>query len=150
MSKQRSVSVSRQIAAPAEVIFDILADPSRHAEIDGSGTVRGAKLDDPERLKMGARFGMKMKIVVPYDMRSTVVEFEENRLIAWAHFGKHRWRYELEPNDEGTLVTETFDWSTALSPQFIELAGYPKKHPANMEKTLERLDAVATADAAKG
>ena len=147
MSKQRSVSVSRQIAAPADVIFDILADPARHAEIDGSGTVRGAKLDDPERLKMGSKFGMKMKIVVPYDMRSTVVEFEEGRLIAWAHFGKHRWRYELEPNDEGTLVTETFDWSTALSPQFIELAGYPKKHPANMEKTLERLDAVATADA---
>lgn len=150
MSKKRSVSVSRQIAAPAGVIFDILADPSRHAEIDGSGTVQGAKLDDPDRLKMGAKFGMKMKIVVPYDMRSTVVEFEEDRLIAWAHFGKHRWRYELEENDDGTLVTETFDWSTALSPKFIELSGYPKKHPANMEKTLERLDAVATADAAKG
>lgn len=150
MAKQRSVSVSRQIAAPANVIFDILADPSRHAEIDGSGTVRGAKLDDPERLKMGTKFGMKMKIIVPYDMRSTVVEFEEDRLIAWAHFGKHRWRYELEPNDDGTLVTETFDWSTALSPQFIELSGYPKKHPVNMEKTLERLDAVATADAAAG
>jgi hypothetical protein len=148
MSKQRSVSVSRQIAAPADVIFDILADPSRHAEIDGSGTVRGAKLDDPERLKMGSKFGMKMKIFVPYDMRSTVVEFEEGRQIAWAHFGKHRWRYELEPNDDGTLVTETFDWSTALSPQFIELSGYPKKHPANMEKTLERLEAVAIADAA--
>ena len=142
MSKQRSVSVSRQIAAPADVIFDILADPSRHAEIDGSGTVRGAKLDDPERLKMGAKFGMKMKIVVPYDMRSTVVEFEEDRLIAWAHFGKHRWRYELEPTDGGTLVRETFDWSTAIWPRGIELMGYPKKHPANMAATLERLAAL--------
>ena len=72
MAKQRSVSVSRQIAAPAGVIFDILADPSRHAEIDGSGTVRGAKLDDPERLKMGTKFGMKMKIIVPYDMLSLI------------------------------------------------------------------------------
>lgn len=148
MSATKSVSVSRQIAAPANVIFDILADPARHAEIDGSGTVRGAKDGTAERLAMGTKFGMKMKIVVPYDMRSKVVEFEEDRLIAWAHFGKHRWRYELEANDEGTLVTETFDWSTALSPKFIELSGYPKKHPANMEATLERLDEVATSDAA--
>jgi uncharacterized protein YndB with AHSA1/START domain len=148
MAKERSVSVSRLINAPANVIFDILADPSRHAEIDGSGTVRGAKEAKPERLKMGSKFGMKMKILVPYDMRSTVVEFEENERIAWAHFGKHRWRYELEPVDGGTMVTETFDWSTALAPMFIEAVGYPKKHVPNMQKTLERLDAVATADAA--
>lgn len=145
MAKDRSVSVSRLIAAPAEKIFDVLADPARHAEIDGSGTVRGAKDPAAERLKMGAKFGMKMKMVVPYDMRSTVVEFEENRLIAWAHFGKHRWRYELEPVDDGIMVTETFDWSTALFPLGIELAGYPKKHVPNMQKTLERLEAVATA-----
>ncbi len=74
-----------------------------------------------------------------------MVEFEENRLIAWAHFGGHRWRYELEPIDEGTRVTETFDWSTAKAPKFIELMGYPKKHPANMEKTLERLESHVTA-----
>jgi len=145
MAKERSVSVSRLINAPAETIFDILANPARHAEIDGSGTVRGAKQTEPERLKMGAKFGMKMKLVVPYDMRSTVVEFEENRLIAWAHFGKHRWRYELEPVDDATMVTETFDWSTSVFPAGIEMLGYPKKHVPNMQKTLERLEAVATA-----
>jgi len=145
MAKERSVSVSRLINAPAETIFDILANPARHAEIDGSGTVRGTKQTEPERLKMGAKFGMKMKLVVPYDMRSTVVEFEENRLIAWAHFGKHRWRYELEPVDDATMVTETFDWSTSVFPAGIEMLGYPKKHVPNMQKTLERLEAVATA-----
>lgn len=150
MSKQRSVSVSRQIDAPPEVIFGILADPRRHAEIDGSGTVRRAMDEAPERLELGTKFGMKMKLGVPYDMRSTVMEFENDRLIAWAHFGKHRWRYELEPNEEGTLVTETFDWSTSIAPWFIEIAGYPKKHPANMEATLERLEQVAMADAEGG
>lgn len=145
MAKERSVSASRLIDAPAEVIFKILADPSRHAEIDGSGTVRGAKDENPELLKMGSKFGMKMKILVPYDMRSTVVEYEENKLLAWAHFGKHRWRYELEEVDGGTMVTETFDWSTALSPKFIEIAGYPKKSLPAIQKTLERLEAVATA-----
>ena len=145
MAKDRSVSVSRLIDAPADVIFAVLANPARHAEIDGSGTVRGSKESAPEQLTMGSKFGMKMKLGLPYDMRSTVVEYEKDRLIAWAHFGKHRWRYELEEVDGGTMVTETFDWSTALSPTFIELMGYPKKHVPWMQKTLERLEAVATA-----
>jgi len=142
----QQVSVSREIAAPASVIFDILADPTRHSEIDGSGSVRGALAGSSTRLALGDKFGMKMKLLIPYDMRSTVVEFEEDRLIAWAHFGKHRWRYELEPIDDNTTrVTETFDWSTALVPKAIEVMGWPKRHPDNMAKTLERLEQVATA-----
>ena len=43
-------------------------------------------------------------------------EFEENRRIAWAHVGGHRWRYELEEVDGGTRVTESFDWSTSRAP----------------------------------
>lgn len=144
MAKERKVSVSRLIDAPADVIFAILADPSRHAEIDGSGTVRGSKEAAPAQLTLGAKFGMKMKFGVPYDMRNTVVEFEQDQLIAWEHFGKHRWRYELEPVDGGTMVTETFDWSTSRAPLVIELMGYPKSHVPSMQKTLERLDAVAT------
>ena len=34
------VTVDRTIPAPAEAIFELLADPSRHSDIDGSGTVR--------------------------------------------------------------------------------------------------------------
>jgi hypothetical protein len=87
---------------------------------------------------------MKMRMGLPYRIGSTVVELEEDRRIAWAHLGKHRWRYVLEPaaDGTGTLVTETFDWSTARSPKFIELMGYPKKHPQAMAKTLERLEAL--------
>lgn len=140
---EQQVSVSRVIKASPEAIFDVLADPAKHAEIDGSGMVqqlRGAG----SRLELGSKFGMDMKMgPVPYRISSTVVEFEENRRIAWAHFGKHRWRYELAPaeidGEPATEVTETFDWSTALVPKAIELAGYPKKHPPSMEATLERL-----------
>ena len=32
----------RVIPAPASAIFDLLADPHRHAKIDGSGTVHEA------------------------------------------------------------------------------------------------------------
>jgi hypothetical protein len=39
-----------------------------------------------------------------------VVEFEENKLIAWRHLGRWIWRYELEQTSKGkTRVTESFD-----------------------------------------
>lgn len=142
-TNRRQVSVRRVIAAPPERIFEVLTDPSLHPVIDGSGSVRSAR-GAPERLRLGSRFGMNMRIGLPYVISNTVVEFEENRLIAWQHFGGHRWRYELRPVDGGTEVTETFDWSTARAPWAIEWIGYPKKHPAAMEKTLERLDRYVT------
>ena len=139
---ERAVSRSRLIKAPPEEIFAIVSSPAGHVQIDGSGSVRES-IEGPDRLTLGDRFRMDMKMGVPYKMWSTVVEFEQDRLIAWAHFGKHRWRFELEPvGDDATMVTHTFDWSTARSPRFIELMGYPKKHPANLEATLERLAAV--------
>ena len=142
--KPRQVSVSRIIAAPPEKIFAVLSSPAGHVAIDGSGTVKHARDGQPDKLVLGSKFGMDMKMGVPYKTQNTVVEYEENRLIAWQHFGKHRWRYELEPADGGTRVTETFEWSTAFFPKGIELMGYPKKHIPNMEKTLERLDAHVT------
>lgn len=138
MSNDQQVSVERIIAAEPEAIFAFLANPSRHHEFDGSGTVKAAR-GSSEELTLGSSFSMNMKMGVPYVMKSKVVEYQRDRLIAWAHFGKHRWRYELEPVDGGTKVTETFDWSTAVWPKGIELLGYPKKHPAAMTKTLERL-----------
>ena len=114
---EQMVSVTREIDASPESIFDLLADPSRHGDIDGSGMVLDVR-KGPERLALGAKFGMDMKMgPVPYRISSNVVEFEENRLIAWAHYGKHRWRYELEPLDGGarTRVTETFDCQNLLA-----------------------------------
>jgi uncharacterized protein YndB with AHSA1/START domain len=139
----RTVSVSRVIAAEPSAIFAVLVDPSQHALIDGSGTVREAR-DDQETLAMGSRFSMGMRMGVPYVIKNEVVEFEPDRLIAWQHIGRHRWRYRLEPVEGGTRVIETFDWSTARFPKGIEIMGYPSKHPAGMERTLERLDRLVT------
>ena len=143
MASNRSVAVTRLIPAPPEAIFDVLADPARHPEIDGSGTVRKSR-GGSQRLSQGATFGMDMRLGLPYRMTNTVVEFEEGRRIAWQHFGGHRWRYQLEPTEGGTAVTETFDWSTSRAPWFIELMGYPKRHPDAMRQTLERLEQVVT------
>ena len=59
------VSAERLVAAPAERIFDLLADPERHHDIDGSGSVRNAK-SSPKRLTMGATFGMSMHLGINY------------------------------------------------------------------------------------
>jgi uncharacterized protein YndB with AHSA1/START domain len=133
------VQRSRVIPAPPEAIFELLADPSAHPRFDGTGTVR-ASLFGPKRLSLGARFGMQMRIGLPYRITNTVVEFEEGRRIAWRHFGGHTWRYELEPVQGGTKVTETFDGTTARVPFVLRLMGVERTHPRAIEATLERLE----------
>src|SRR3954471_7570837 len=149
-----TVSVERIIPAPAEKIFDLLADPARHRDIDGSGTVRDAK-SGSERLTLGSTFGMSMKMGIPYSMVNEVIDFEENRRIAWqtkppvswgAKLGGGRiWRYELEPVDGGTLVRETWDISpeASLSKPLVVRGG--KKTSENMDKTLARIEEIVTA-----
>ena len=141
----RIVSASRVIAAEPSAIFDLLADPSRHHLFDGSGTVVGSGGMTPGRLSLGAKFGMKMRLGLPYRITNEVVAFEENRVIAWRHLGHHVWCYRLEPVEGGTEVTESFDWGVARFPPAYEWVGYPARHQANITKTLERLDEVVTA-----
>ena len=88
----------RFVPAEPQAIFDLLADPSQHPVIDGSGSVRSAT-EAPERLALGSKFSMSMKLGVPYKITNEVVEFEEPSLIAWQHMGKHVWRYRLRPVD---------------------------------------------------
>ncbi len=133
------VSRSTVVPASAAEIFDVLADARRHREFDGSGTVRDAFVDAPERLALGSKFGMKMRIVVPYSMTNTVVEFEEGRRIGWRHVGGHVWRYILEPVDGGTRVTEEFDWSTNRAPLMLKVMNAQKNNAAAIDKTLGRL-----------
>ena len=133
------VSVTVKVNAAPQTIFDLLADPSKHGEIDGSGSVRNAQSSAPARLSLGAKFGMDMKLGVNYKITNEVVEFDEPRRIAWRHFGGHVWRYILEPVDGGTMVTEQFDWNTAKSPLMMRVVNYPAKNRVSIEKTLKRL-----------
>ena len=146
------VSVERVIPAPASEIFDLIADPNRHRDIDGSGSVRGTH-GATERLKLGSRFGMSMKIGLPYAMESTVVEFEEDRRLAWQTrgptiigrlVGGRIWRYELEPVEGGTLVRESWDISqeSLLTKPAVKRGG--KEAAKNMAATLERIEELLT------
>lgn len=144
------VSVERVIPAPPEKIFELLVYPDKHQAIDGSGTVRDAKGDNAsERLKLGSKFGMKMKMGLPYSMVSTVVEFEEGRRIAWQTWppfgpkiaGGRIWRYVLEPVEGGTKVTESWDITEEkLTKPLVGLGGAAEKTRKNMAQTLENIE----------
>jgi len=133
-----TVSATGTVPATPAAVFDFLRRPANHSELSGDGTVKGSRTGD-EELSMDSRFGMKMKVGVPYRVSSKVVEFEQDHLIAWCHFGGHRWRWELEPVDGGTQVTETFDMSTAKFPPALRLAGYPKRHEDNVADSVRNL-----------
>jgi uncharacterized protein YndB with AHSA1/START domain len=148
---EKTISASTTVGAPPATVFAILADPRQHSRIDGSGSV-GSVIEAPERLTAkGDKFSVRMKIVVPYRITNTVVEHEEDRRIAWRHFGGHRWRYELEPLDEGsTRVTETFDYTryNPVAAKVLALTGSLDRNRRGIEQTLVRLKAAAEADAA--
>jgi hypothetical protein len=147
----RVVSETIDVVAPPGVVFAILADPEQHTRIDGSGSVQKL-LKGPDRLSKGATFGMDMKLFgLPYRIRNTVVEFDEDRRIAWRHFGGHRWRYLLEPIEGGTRVTESFDYSRYGVAQrlVIELAGFPARNRAGIAGTLVKLKEAAESDSRK-
>lgn len=137
----RRVAATTVLAAPPHEVFALLADPHRHHEFDGSGSVRGA-VSGPRRLALGDRFGMQMKITLPYRITNEVVEFEVDRRIAWCHFAKARWRYELEPIDGGTRITETFDYGVSRFPWVMELARFPEGNRRSIRDTLGRLKAI--------
>lgn len=148
MSEQHVVSESIEVAAPPATVFAILADPRQHQRIDGSGSLQGS-LKGPARLSKGAQFGMDMKMFgLPYKIRNTVVEYDEDRRIAWRHFAGHRWRYLLEETPSGTRVTEQFDYSRYPAPGklVLRVAGFVDRNRQGIRETLPKLKAAAEGD----
>ncbi len=133
------VSRSRFVSATAQQIFDLVADPRQHQLIDGSGSVKSARIDAPDRLSLGAKFSMNMRIALPYRITNEVVEFDEPRRIAWRHFGGHIWRYIIEEADGGCTVTEQFDWEHNKSPLMLKLMNAQERNAKSIEATLARL-----------
>jgi uncharacterized protein YndB with AHSA1/START domain len=140
MTNEQSLSVEQEIAATPAAIFELLNDPAGHVLLDGSGTVRKSMPGNPSTMELGSRFRMDMRMGVPYRMWNTIVEWERDRLIAWQQgWGHHIWRYELTPTDTGTLVRETFDWSTGRSKLALRLIRARSRNQVAMTATLERL-----------
>jgi len=151
MSRSSSlfISVSRVIAADAQALFDVLADPAQHPRIDGSGSLKEVQPDGPRRLSLGAKFGMNMHLGTKYRILNSVVEFDEPRVIAWQHFNHHTWRYRFLPLESvdgsptgpkpRTEVTEEWDARRAKNRLLLRLLRFPRRNRAAMVATLRRL-----------
>jgi uncharacterized protein YndB with AHSA1/START domain len=111
----RVVSASREIAAGASRIFELIADPARQPQWDGNDNLAEAESGQRVR-RVGDVFAMTL---TNGNVRENhVVEFDNGRRIAWlpAEPGQrppgHLWRWELEPiGASRTRVTHTYDWS---------------------------------------
>jgi hypothetical protein len=148
--------VTRRIAAPARRIFEIVADPQGHVDIDGSGMLMAAPDASPLRA-VGDTFEMDMDReplgdlpLGKYKVVNTVTTLVQDVEVAWtvAAPGKpsagHVWGYRLEPiSDNETEVTNYYDWS-AVSQEWRERFSWPVVPPAMFEQTLVNLERVAT------
>ncbi len=144
-----SVSATTTISAAAETVFAVLADPARHAAIDGTGWV--CEAIDPQPITASGQV-FRMSMFHPkhpdgnYEMHNLVVDFEQDRAIAWRPgfvedastgelgFGGWTWRYDLTPcGTDACTVTHTYDWS-AVGPEprkHLQFPPFPDDHLAN-------------------
>lgn len=142
----RVVRASREIAANAGRIFELIADPALQPRWDGNGNLAEAALGQRVR-----RVGDVFTMTLTGDgavRENHVVEFDEGRRIAWrpAEPGRqppgHLWRWELEPVDESrTVVTHTYDWSRLTDEKRLIRARATTE--AKLQASLDRLAAVA-------
>jgi Polyketide cyclase / dehydrase and lipid transport len=153
-----NVRVSTTVNAPAKAVFDVLADPTTHEAIDGTGWVR-EYLGGGRLTEAGQVFRITMyhdnhpdKF---YEMANRVEVFDPPRAIAWRpgqgpddsalDFGGWIWRYDLEPiGDDRTGVTLTYDWS-AVPPVTREHIGFPPFDRQHLDNSLKHLAELAEA-----
>ena len=136
------VTAERLVAADADAIFELIADPARQPEWDGNDNLREAPAGQRVR---AVGDGFTMSIHNGQQRENRVTEFEEGRRIAWlpAMPGEeppgHLWRWELEPLDEHrTRVTHTYDWTNLTDEKRL-----PRARATTPEKLMASLDRLA-------
>lgn len=141
----RIVSASLTIEAPAETIWELIAEPASQPSWDGNDNLASAEPGQRVRA-VGEVFTMTLTMGAVRE--NHVVEFEEGRSIAWrpSEPGRpqpgHLWRWELEPQADGsTLATHTYDWSQLSDESRLERARATS--PEMLMASLKRLAAAA-------
>ena len=141
------VSATTVIDAPAEAIFAVLADPAKHAAIDGTGWVGQAV--DSEPLRAAGQI-FRISMYHPnhpdgnYQMANRVQVFDPPSSISWqpgneapdgtVSFPGWAWRYDLTPvGPSNTTVKLSYDWSAVPQPirEHIGFPPFPPEHLAN-------------------
>jgi uncharacterized protein YndB with AHSA1/START domain len=147
------VTVERTIDASADAIFDVLSNPKRHVELDGSGFIRSDERTNRIQA-VGDVFTMNMSRPAEgreYQTDNHVTGFDHNKLLVWqtAPAGAEPpgwewvWRLEAQGPDQ-TLVTHTYDWSKVTDKAVLEKAKFPLVTRPQLEDTLGRLAAAVS------
>lgn len=148
MSDTSRITVQRTLDASAADIFDILSNPKRHAEIDGSGFVRSD--EKAERIqKVGDEFRMNMAgehMGGEYQTDNTVTGYSHNALVAWQTAPADtdppgwEWLWELKPQGpDSTEVTLSYDWSKVTDKALLAKISFPLVTKDQLEDTLGNL-----------
>jgi uncharacterized protein YndB with AHSA1/START domain len=142
-SAARVVEASREIAADAAVIFELIADPARQPLWDGNDNLAAAPAGQRVR-RIGDVF--TMTLTRGSVRHNHVVEFVEGRSIAWRPSEPggdppgHLWRWELDPvGVRRTRVTHTYDWTELTDPARLDRARW-----TTIERLQESLARLAT------
>jgi uncharacterized protein YndB with AHSA1/START domain len=141
----RVASASREIAASADRIFELIADPAQQPLWDGNDNLAEAQ---PGQRVRGPGRVFTMTLTGGAIRENHIVEFEEGRRIAWlpSEPGRrppgHLWRWELEPLTETrTRVTHTYDWSQLTDENRLSRAR--RTTPDRLRASLDRLAEIA-------
>src|SRR3954451_18864475 len=144
----RVVSASREVAASADVIFELIADPSQQPRWDGNDNL--AESAPGQRIRTAGDV-FTMTTTKGQVRENHVVVFDEGRRIAWrpAEPGRqppgHVWRWDLDPIDSSrTRVTHTYDWTDLTDGKRLPRARATTAD--KLEASLERLAALAESD----
>ncbi|MGA8208613.1 MAG: hypothetical protein WB441_08090 [Nocardioidaceae bacterium] len=153
MTDSSSITVQREIPASAKDLFEVLSNPQRHTELDGSGFVRG--LDRGDRLaKVGQQFRMNMTgdhMGGEYQTDNVVSAFDADKMIGWktAPAGNEppgwEWLWELKPESAGaTTVSLTYDWSKVTDRDLLSKISFPLVSESQLEDSLNALAAAVS------
>jgi uncharacterized protein YndB with AHSA1/START domain len=150
MSDDKRITVQRTIDASTQDVFDLLSNPERHAEIDGSGFVISDHRTD-RITGTGQVFRMNMSgdhMGGDYQTDNTVTGYDANHLLAWqtAPAGTEppgwEWTWELTAQGaDSTDVALTYDWSRVTDPEILKLVSFPLVTEQQLEDSLANLAA---------
>jgi uncharacterized protein YndB with AHSA1/START domain len=142
------------VHAPAQVVYDLVADPMRMADWSPE-CVRCRWIGNATAPRVGARFrGTSRNGRRRWTTTSRIVEMRPAELFAWdvTYFGQPvaRWEYRIEPHAEGVQLVEAFEdrrgaLLQAVSPYITGSPDRDERNADTMETTLQALKAAAEA-----
>ena len=147
-------AVSRRMDASPEAVYDLVADITRTPELSPE-VVSCTWLDGATTAAVGARFKARNKVQrgPSWSNKPVVTVADRGREFAFTRTevggGTMRWSYLLEPDGDGTLVTESYELERPMTAFMWFVIGVVCGRTdrrsdlrQGMQQTLERVRAV--------